>query len=52
LCILGMADVIDLDGLLNWVCHRQMSLEGGFQGRTNKLVDSSRSSERKVRRSR
>ena len=22
-----------------WTCNRQMSLEGGFQGRTNKLVD-------------
>jgi Prenyltransferase and squalene oxidase repeat len=22
-----------------WLCHRQMRLEGGFQGRTNKLVD-------------
>ncbi len=24
---------------LRWTCNRQMKLEGGFQGRTNKLVD-------------
>ena len=24
----------------HWAAHRQMPLEGGFQGRTNKLVDS------------
>merc|ERR1719486_1510232 len=40
LCIIGKADALDLHALLNWACHRQMSLEGGFQGRTNKLVDS------------
>ena len=26
--------------LVNWLVHRQMKLEGGFSGRTNKLVDS------------
>lgn len=26
--------------LLRWITHRQMSIEGGFQGRTCKLVDS------------
>lgn len=25
--------------MLNWLVNRQMSKEGGFQGRTNKLVD-------------
>jgi Prenyltransferase and squalene oxidase repeat len=28
-----------LDCLEWWLCNRQMRLEGGFQGRTNKLVD-------------
>lgn len=40
LCIMGKADALDLRSFLNWVAHRQMPLEGGFQGRTNKLVDS------------
>jgi len=40
LCILGKASAIDLHAFLNWAAHRQMGLEGGFQGRTNKLVDS------------
>eukprot|EP00927_Polykrikos_kofoidii_P052422 TRINITY_DN46238_c0_g1_i1.p1 TRINITY_DN46238_c0_g1~~TRINITY_DN46238_c0_g1_i1.p1 ORF type:complete len:454 (+),score=78.50 TRINITY_DN46238_c0_g1_i1:144-1505(+) len=40
LCILGKANVLDLHALLNWASHRQMSMEGGFCGRTNKLVDS------------
>mmetsp|Transcript_7141 Transcript_7141/g.9938 ORF Transcript_7141/g.9938 Transcript_7141/m.9938 type:complete len:420 (+) Transcript_7141:191-1450(+) len=38
--ILNRTDIIDLDALLQWTTQRQMSLEGGFQGRTNKLVDS------------
>merc|ERR1719474_1383696 len=29
----------NLEGLLRWAANRQMRLEGGFQGRTNKLVD-------------
>lgn len=29
---------LDLPALINWVVHRQ-GVEGGFQGRTNKLVD-------------
>ena len=29
-----------LDKILWWVCQRQMSIEGGFNGRANKLVDS------------
>lgn len=40
LCILGQADTLDLDGLLHWAACRQMGFEGGFQGRTAKLVDS------------
>mmetsp|Transcript_62178 Transcript_62178/g.181514 ORF Transcript_62178/g.181514 Transcript_62178/m.181514 type:complete len:421 (+) Transcript_62178:72-1334(+) len=40
LCIMGRAHALDLHAFLNWVAHRQMGLEGGFQGRTNKLVDS------------
>jgi len=38
--ILKRTDAIDLESLLRWTTQRQMSLEGGFQGRTNKLVDS------------
>ncbi|KAG0324199.1 hypothetical protein BGZ99_002079 [Dissophora globulifera] len=37
--LLGRTDVLDLDTLVKWSASRQMSLEGGFQGRTNKLVD-------------
>lgn len=40
LCIIGKAGFLDLHALLNWAAHRQMEIEGGFQGRTNKLVDS------------
>eukprot|EP00811_Abedinium_folium_P032270 NODE_5336_length_1781_cov_12.019952.p1 GENE.NODE_5336_length_1781_cov_12.019952~~NODE_5336_length_1781_cov_12.019952.p1 ORF type:complete len:449 (+),score=104.52 NODE_5336_length_1781_cov_12.019952:191-1537(+) len=40
LCIIGQASALDLGALLNWAVHRQMQVEGGFQGRTNKLVDS------------
>lgn len=40
LCILGKAHALDLHAFLNWAAHRQMNMEGGFQGRTNKLVDS------------
>ena len=39
LVILGRAGDADLDMLEHWLAHRQMSVEGGFQGRTNKLVD-------------
>jgi protein farnesyltransferase subunit beta len=39
LAILGREEVCNLDALLRWVVHRQMRYEGGFQGRTNKLVD-------------
>jgi len=37
--ILGAVDELDVDALLTWCADRQMILEGGFQGRTNKLVD-------------
>ncbi|KAG0242498.1 terpenoid cyclases/protein prenyltransferase alpha-alpha toroid [Mortierella sp. GBAus27b] len=37
--LLGRTDVLDLDTFVKWSTRRQMSLEGGFQGRTNKLVD-------------
>lgn len=40
LCILGKASVLNLDNLLHWAACRQMGFEGGFQGRTAKLVDS------------
>jgi len=40
LCIMGRANALDLHAFLEWAAHRQMSVEGGFQGRTNKLVDS------------
>ncbi|CAN0397406.1 unnamed protein product, partial [Discosporangium mesarthrocarpum] len=39
LVILGQAFRADLYALEGWLCGRQMRLEGGFQGRTNKLVD-------------
>ncbi|KAK9886559.1 hypothetical protein WA026_017486 [Henosepilachna vigintioctopunctata] len=39
LIILGKHHLCDIQSLLRWLVHRQMSLEGGFQGRTNKLVD-------------
>lgn len=40
LILLNRLDVIDIDKQVNWLVHRQMTIEGGFQGRTNKLVDS------------
>jgi len=40
LSILKATDAIDIPLLLQWAVHRQMRLEGGFQGRENKLVDS------------
>jgi protein farnesyltransferase subunit beta len=30
---------LNIPSLLKWAAHRQMEREGGFQGRTNKLVD-------------
>ena len=40
MCILGEAHRLNLERLGEWLVGRQMSSEGGFQGRTNKLVDS------------
>eukprot|EP00931_Biecheleriopsis_adriatica_P011449 TRINITY_DN11253_c0_g1_i2.p1 TRINITY_DN11253_c0_g1~~TRINITY_DN11253_c0_g1_i2.p1 ORF type:complete len:452 (-),score=74.78 TRINITY_DN11253_c0_g1_i2:100-1431(-) len=40
LCLAGKAHALDLHAFLNWAAHKQMSLEGGFAGRANKLVDS------------
>ncbi|KAJ2856859.1 CAAX farnesyltransferase (FTase) subunit beta [Coemansia erecta] len=37
--ILGKSDVLALERLAKWMCARQMAFEGGFNGRTNKLVD-------------
>ncbi|KAG0045421.1 hypothetical protein BGZ83_009385 [Gryganskiella cystojenkinii] len=37
--LLGKTELLNLDTLVKWSARRQMSLEGGFQGRTNKLVD-------------
>lgn len=39
LALLNEADKCDKKALLQWTLRRQMSYEGGFQGRTNKLVD-------------
>ena len=39
LCILRQGHRADLPLLEKWLVDRQMPLEGGFQGRTNKLVD-------------
>ncbi|GAB0100478.1 Protein farnesyltransferase subunit beta [Sergentomyia squamirostris] len=40
LALLGRPAVCNLKALLRWTVNRQMAFEGGFQGRTNKLVDS------------
>ncbi|ORX57401.1 terpenoid cyclases/Protein prenyltransferase [Hesseltinella vesiculosa] len=37
--ILGEMHRLNMDKFTKWCCERQMQLEGGFQGRTNKLVD-------------
>jgi protein farnesyltransferase subunit beta len=39
LFLLKQPNLCDIQKLLRWACNRQMPLEGGFQGRTNKLVD-------------
>ncbi|XP_065655395.1 protein farnesyltransferase subunit beta isoform X2 [Hydra vulgaris] len=39
LALLGQEQKARTKQLLKWVAFRQMKLEGGFQGRTNKLVD-------------
>ncbi len=40
LILLNSLDKINVDAFLRWLCMRQMTKEGGFNGRTNKLVDS------------
>ncbi|XP_050297473.1 protein farnesyltransferase subunit beta [Anthonomus grandis grandis] len=40
LVILNKGHLCDKQALLRWLVQKQMKLEGGFQGRTNKLVDS------------
>lgn len=39
LTILASLDKCDMKSLLRWSVNRQLSVEGGFSGRTNKLVD-------------
>jgi len=39
LILMDHGQLCNVDSLLRWVVNRQMRLEGGFQGRTNKLVD-------------
>jgi protein farnesyltransferase subunit beta len=39
LALLGETHRADLPALARWLAARQMALEGGFQGRINKLVD-------------
>jgi protein farnesyltransferase subunit beta len=38
--LMGSCDLLDLRKLRRWLAFRQLSWEGGFNGRTNKLVDS------------
>lgn len=40
LCLLNELHRIDIDALARWLTNRQLSEEGGFNGRPNKLVDS------------
>jgi protein farnesyltransferase subunit beta len=40
LALLGKLSLLDIPQLLRWLCNRQMFYEGGFSGRTNKIVDS------------
>ena len=40
LFILGKQNMCNITAQERWLIRRQMRLEGGFQGRTNKLVDS------------
>ena len=39
LVILERTDIIDTEAFARWICAKQMRCEGGYQGRTNKLVD-------------
>ena len=40
LIILGESSKLNYDRLIEWLCNRQLTEEGGFNGRINKLVDS------------
>ena len=37
--LVGRIDVLDVDSLTGWIARRQMTYEGGYSGRCNKLVD-------------
>lgn len=37
--LLGKERICNIDSLTYWLVNKQMKFEGGFQGRTNKLVD-------------
>ncbi|KAF9917037.1 hypothetical protein BX616_002092 [Lobosporangium transversale] len=37
--LMGQTNILDQEAFLRWSVSRQMLLEGGFNGRTNKLVD-------------
>ena len=39
LVLLGQVELLNLPRLTSWLVNRQMGVHGGFQGRTNKLVD-------------
>ncbi|GFG37972.1 hypothetical protein Cfor_06620 [Coptotermes formosanus] len=39
LSLLGKEHLCDIKSFMRWIVNRQMRFEGGFQGRTNKLVD-------------
>jgi len=39
LMLMQKGKLCNIDNLLRWTSNKQMRLEGGFQGRTNKLVD-------------
>ncbi|KAL7288080.1 hypothetical protein TKK_0017869 [Trichogramma kaykai] len=39
LVMLNKSNVFNLSAFIRWIVNKQMRLEGGFQGRTNKLVD-------------
>ena len=38
--LLGEAHKLDMNRLIEWTTNRQLEIEGGFNGRVNKLVDS------------
>lgn len=40
LLLINKLDYIDVNKMIHWLVNRQLTVEGGFQGRTNKLVDS------------